>query len=37
MLTRIYSKHLGGKIKGRVEQTLTVNKPLGELVKDVLE
>ena len=37
MLTRIYSKHLGGKIKCRVERTLTVNKPLEELAKDALE
>jgi len=37
MLTRIYSKQLGGKIKGRVERTLTVNKSLGELAKDALE
>ena len=37
MLTRIYSKQLDGKIKCRVERTLTVNKPLGELAKDALE
>ena len=36
LLTRIYSKHLDGKIKVRVEQTLTVNKPLEELAKDAL-
>ena len=37
LLTRIYSKYLDGKIKARVEQTLTVNKPFGELVKDAFE
>ena len=37
LLTRIYSKYLDGKIKVRVERTLTVNKPFGELVKDAFE
>jgi len=37
LLTRIYSKHLDGKIKVRVEQTLIVNKPFEEFAKDALE
>ena len=36
LLTRIYSKHLGGKIKGRVEKTLSTSKPLRELAKEAL-
>ena len=36
LLTRIYSKYLDGKIKARVEQTLSTNKPLGELAKEAL-
>jgi len=37
-LTRIYSKHFsGGKIKPRLEQTLTMNKPFEELAKEAIE
>jgi len=37
-LTRIYSKHFpDGKIKPRLEQTLTMNKPLEELAKEAIE
>ena len=37
-LTRIYSKHFpDGKIKPRLEQTLTMNKPLEELAKEAFE
>jgi len=37
-LTRIYSKHFpDGKIKPRLERTLTMNKPLEELVKEAIE
>ena len=38
LLTRIYSKHLpDGKIKARVEHTLTTNKSFEELAKEALE
>jgi len=37
-LTRIYSKHFpDGKIKPRLERTLTMNKPLEELAKEAIE
>ena len=37
-LTRIYSKHFpDGKIKPRLERTLTMNKPFEELAKEAFE
>ncbi len=37
-LTRIYSKHFpNGKIKPRLERTLTINKPLEELAREAIE